>query len=166
MNLTATDAAAVIASANRVAARVPPTTGSWAFDRRSSARSATSARHASTPITPSHPSGSPVAVLEADSVIVPIPTLTSNHGRNNRQIASSSHTPPRISSSRVNLLRSMAGHLRPSSVPVPTTKQSQKLGDYRAKRDFDATAEPAGTPGAGAEDGQRFVVQEHHATRL
>src|ERR1700758_2577494 len=49
---------------------------------------------------------------------------------------------------------------------MPTTKQSQKLGDYRAKRDFDATAEPAGQPGAGAEDGRRFVVQEHHATRL
>ena len=49
---------------------------------------------------------------------------------------------------------------------VPTTKRSQKLGDYRAKRDFDATAEPAGQPGAAAEDGHRFVVQEHHATRL
>ena len=49
---------------------------------------------------------------------------------------------------------------------VPTTKQSRKLGDYRAKRDFDATAEPAGQPGAAADDGHRFVVQEHHATRL
>ena len=49
---------------------------------------------------------------------------------------------------------------------MPTTKRSQKLGDYRAKRDFDATAEPAGQPGAAAEDGHRFVVQEHHATRL
>ena len=42
-----------------------------------------------------------------------------------------------------------------------------KLTRYRAKRDFDATAEPAGE-GAGAGDGgrPRFVVQEHHATRL
>jgi len=48
---------------------------------------------------------------------------------------------------------------------VPTTKQSQKLGSYRAKRDFAATSEPAGEPAAGT-DGHRFVVQEHHATRL
>ncbi|MGI8505986.1 MAG: DNA ligase D [Solirubrobacteraceae bacterium] len=48
----------------------------------------------------------------------------------------------------------------------------EKLSSYRAKRDFSETAEPAGagertageaTGGAGAE---RFVVQEHHATRL
>ena len=48
---------------------------------------------------------------------------------------------------------------------VPTTKQSQKLGTYRAKRDFKTTAEPAGQVD-GAADGHRFVVQEHHATRL
>src|SRR5215211_3356648 len=34
---------------------------------------------------------------------------------------------------------------------------ADKLGAYRAKRDFDSTAEPAG---------RRFVVQEHHARRL
>jgi bifunctional non-homologous end joining protein LigD len=50
-------------------------------------------------------------------------------------------------------------------VVVATTKRSQKLGDYRAKRDFQATSEPAGEPEAAA-DGHRFVVQEHHATRL
>src|SRR5258708_5279488 len=41
-----------------------------------------------------------------------------------------------------------------------------KLGRYRAKRDFEATPEPGG---GGTEDGEaapRFVVQEHHATRL
>jgi len=54
-------------------------------------------------------------------------------------------------------------------VVVPTTKQSEKLDSYRGKRDFQATAEPAGqTVGAtdGAATGHRFVVQEHHATRL
>ena len=42
-----------------------------------------------------------------------------------------------------------------------------RLHSYRAKRDFTATTEPAGEPGAGG-DGQRarFVIQEHHATRL
>jgi bifunctional non-homologous end joining protein LigD len=49
-----------------------------------------------------------------------------------------------------------------------TTKRAKgttKLETYREKRDFAATSEPAGEPGAGA-DGHRFVVQEHHATRL
>ncbi len=54
-----------------------------------------------------------------------------------------------------------------------------KLKRYEEKRDFDATPEPAGAEaaahaglaahaGAAAEDGEapRFVVQEHHATRL
>jgi bifunctional non-homologous end joining protein LigD len=46
---------------------------------------------------------------------------------------------------------------------VPRTKQT--LGEYRAKRDFAATPEPAGEAGSGGEH-RRFVVQEHHATRL
>jgi bifunctional non-homologous end joining protein LigD len=50
-------------------------------------------------------------------------------------------------------------------VVLATTKPSQKLGDYHAKRDFKATSEPAGDPDAGT-DGHRFVIQEHHATRL
>ena len=56
---------------------------------------------------------------------------------------------------------------------VPTAKQSQKLDTYRGKRDFEATAEPAGGVDAatdagtdGGSTGHRFVVQEHHATRL
>jgi bifunctional non-homologous end joining protein LigD len=48
---------------------------------------------------------------------------------------------------------------------VPRTKQTGKLGDYRAKRDFETTSEPTGGAGAGG-SGHRFVVQEHHATRL
>jgi bifunctional non-homologous end joining protein LigD len=48
---------------------------------------------------------------------------------------------------------------------VPRTKDSGKLANYRDKRDFAATSEPAGDAPA-AEDGRRFVVQEHHATRL
>jgi bifunctional non-homologous end joining protein LigD len=48
---------------------------------------------------------------------------------------------------------------------VPRAKTTGKLSPYRAKRDFDATAEPAGGGDASA-GANRFVVQEHHATRL
>jgi bifunctional non-homologous end joining protein LigD len=41
-----------------------------------------------------------------------------------------------------------------------------KLGRYRAKRDFKSTSEPAGGDPARPQPGARFVVQEHHATRL
>ncbi len=41
---------------------------------------------------------------------------------------------------------------------------ARKLETYRAKRDFDKTAEPPGGDGAGSKG--RFVVQEHHARRL
>jgi bifunctional non-homologous end joining protein LigD len=43
--------------------------------------------------------------------------------------------------------------------------RDDKLSDYRAKRDFDATAEPSGE-GPAASGENRFVIQEHHATRL
>ena len=41
----------------------------------------------------------------------------------------------------------------------------RKLDTYRAKRDFEASPEPSGEPAPGT-GGNRFVVQEHHATRL
>jgi bifunctional non-homologous end joining protein LigD len=42
---------------------------------------------------------------------------------------------------------------------------ADRLGTYRAKRDFGDTPEPAGEAAAAA-DRARFVIQEHHATRL
>jgi bifunctional non-homologous end joining protein LigD len=42
---------------------------------------------------------------------------------------------------------------------------ADRLGPYRAKRDFDATPEPAPAEGADG-DGRRYVVQEHHARAL
>lgn len=47
------------------------------------------------------------------------------------------------------------------------TPRGDRLGDYRDKRDFTATREPAGAAGPAAEKpGDRFVVQQHDATRL
>jgi bifunctional non-homologous end joining protein LigD len=43
---------------------------------------------------------------------------------------------------------------------------ADKLTQYRAKRDFKSTPEPGGDPGRGEGGTSRFVVQEHHATRL
>ena len=42
---------------------------------------------------------------------------------------------------------------------------SDALGPYRSKRDLEATPEPAGGKPPGGR-GDRFVIQEHHATRL
>ena len=41
---------------------------------------------------------------------------------------------------------------------------AERLGSYKQKRDFDQTPEPAGETGDG--QGDRFVVQQHDATRL
>src|ERR1700761_8815658 len=44
---------------------------------------------------------------------------------------------------------------------------SERLGTYRAKRDFAKTPEPSGQPAPAAGQGQlRFVVQRHRARRL
>ncbi|HET9423192.1 MAG TPA: DNA polymerase ligase N-terminal domain-containing protein [Nocardioides sp.] len=44
---------------------------------------------------------------------------------------------------------------------------AEKLAAYRAKRDFVRTPEPAGAPSSDApQDGARFVVQRHRASRL
>jgi bifunctional non-homologous end joining protein LigD len=48
---------------------------------------------------------------------------------------------------------------------VPRAKDTTKLSTYRAKRDFETTSEPAGEAKADG-DHRRFVIQEHHATRL
>jgi bifunctional non-homologous end joining protein LigD len=42
---------------------------------------------------------------------------------------------------------------------------SKRLDEYRQKRDFEATPEPAGSPDDG-EPGGRFVIQEHHARSM
>jgi bifunctional non-homologous end joining protein LigD len=43
---------------------------------------------------------------------------------------------------------------------------TKKLSDYQAKRDFQATPEPSGQERAPGDGAPRFVVQQHHATRL
>jgi len=45
-------------------------------------------------------------------------------------------------------------------------KPDDLLKDYKSKRDFAKTAEPAGEVGASTANGGRFVVQKHDATRL
>jgi bifunctional non-homologous end joining protein LigD len=43
---------------------------------------------------------------------------------------------------------------------------ADRLGSYRAKRDFEKTAEPSGRGRGERRGAPRFVVQEHHARRL
>ena len=55
----------------------------------------------------------------------------------------------------------------PTSSAIISGDAAEKLQPYRAKRDFAATAEPSGADATdGARTVARFVVQEHHATRL
>jgi bifunctional non-homologous end joining protein LigD len=46
------------------------------------------------------------------------------------------------------------------------TPGKEKLSTYRAKRNFDKTAEPSGTVRLKASPRRRFVIQKHDATRL
>ena len=46
-----------------------------------------------------------------------------------------------------------------------TTRNTDPLEEYRGKRDFTKTGEPAGRDAAGGE-GRLFVIQKHQATRL
>jgi len=49
----------------------------------------------------------------------------------------------------------------------PPQESCLSLRDYKAKRNFRQTAEPAGgTPHSGKRAGNMFVVQKHDATRL
>lgn len=51
--------------------------------------------------------------------------------------------------------------------PRRTNDRQRRLRDYRAMRDFARTPEPAiNKPRAGRAKKPRFVIQEHHATRL
>jgi bifunctional non-homologous end joining protein LigD len=54
------------------------------------------------------------------------------------------------------------------SPPEPSLSKvpADKLDRYRSKRDFSATPEPGAEGGSPAATESRFVVQEHHATRL
>src|SRR5216684_5514626 len=51
---------------------------------------------------------------------------------------------------------------------APLRQAGRKLTEYRRKRDFSRTPEPAGTPAKqpAARAGLRFVIQKHAATRL
>ena len=49
---------------------------------------------------------------------------------------------------------------------MPARKSKQKLGLYRAKRDFHKTSEPSGAAKVAAAPALRFVIQKHAATRL
>ena len=44
--------------------------------------------------------------------------------------------------------------------------KSQKLSTYRAKRDFEQTAEPSGATSIKPSNRGRFVIQKHAAKRL
>ncbi len=55
----------------------------------------------------------------------------------------------------------------PNEAETRPPRASARLRNYRAKRDFSATPEPAPAPdSAGERDAPRFVIHEHHARRL
>ena len=76
--------------------------------------------------------------------------------------------PPGCAGSPISCANSIhapgAGRPRRGNTSVMPAKQ--KLGGYRAKRDFRPHARAAGRRARGRRAGGRFVVQEHDATRL
>ncbi|MGB3447725.1 MAG: DNA ligase D [Xanthobacteraceae bacterium] len=54
----------------------------------------------------------------------------------------------------------------PRKQPAKKQHAGKKLTKYRAKRDFELTAEPSGTTAVKASKQRRFVIQKHSATRL
>ena len=59
-------------------------------------------------------------------------------------------------------------HCQPAGSPLgQDVAVPRRLSEYDAKRNFDRTPEPSGaTKAPAADEGARFVVQEHHARRL
>src|SRR4051812_4059927 len=77
-------------------------------------------------------------------------------------------TSPGVSSRTMGLASIAARHdTQPGGSRYRCGPMADRLGPYRAKRDFEATPEPA--PGAGRDVGEalpRYVVQEHHARSM
>ncbi len=56
--------------------------------------------------------------------------------------------------------------MTPKSTDKAASSKAKRLDTYRTKRDPQKTPEPMGKPSPKGSDGQRFVIQEHHATSL
>src|SRR3954467_12956720 len=74
-------------------------------------------------------------------------------------------TSPAVSSSTMALASTPGQVTRPGSTRYRSEPMGDRLGPYRAKRDFGATPEPEAGVAAG-DDGLRYVVQEHHARSM
>ncbi|MGB3042125.1 MAG: DNA ligase D [Xanthobacteraceae bacterium] len=60
----------------------------------------------------------------------------------------------------------MARKITKKKTTIKKKPAKKQLAKYRAKRDFEVTAEPAGTTAVKASKRRRFVIQKHDATRL